>query len=209
MPRLPIFTPSPAVVRFVEGERREQRLPPPRPEPPRPGADGDAVRVPQEAASVLAGASAIRLAELSEPDRVPDVCWIDGESQLAVRPGNTSVQLLPGTVVVRLAVRCDQTGEADVFVTFAVGEDERPAGLYAATPRRPRGPELVVETWGEALTAFAWHVLLDVATGVAAAVGADEAGQPLVPAELRAQDGVLVVMAMARHRFTRGKGVPV
>ena len=32
---------------------------------------------------------------------------------------------------------------------FVVGSDKEPAGLYAAASKRPVGPELVVDLWGD------------------------------------------------------------
>jgi hypothetical protein len=108
---------------------------------------------------------------------------------------------------VTIPVRCDQTGEAEVHVTFAVGRPGRPAGLYASTQRRPRGPAVIVDTWAEAIVAFAWQIVLGLATGLAGATGKDARGNRLVPAELEATRDGLTIVPMARHRFAGSPGL--
>ena len=106
-----------------------------------------------------------------------------------------------------LPVRCDQTGSANIEVVFAVGSARQPSGLYASTFRRPIGPALVVDTWGEALVAFAWQGVLGMVSGIAGAVGKDARGNVMVPAELNADKGVLQIVPMARHRFAGSSGL--
>jgi hypothetical protein len=96
-----------------------------------------------------------------------------------------------------------------VHVTFAVGEPDRPAGLYAATQRRPRGPAIIVDTWGDAIVAFAWKLVLDLVTGLACATGKDTRGNRLVPVELEATSDGLAIVPMARHRFAGSPGLTV
>ena len=76
-----------------------------------------------------------------------------------------------------------------------------PAGFYAAASRKPSGPELIVDAWGEALVAFAWQCVLGVVTGIAAATGKDARGNLLVPVELIADGRGVAIVPMARHRF--------
>jgi hypothetical protein len=196
---------SPVFTRFVAAERRSRRLAAP------PGGipEGTALEpliVKREELDRLAVEAAKRAAGLTRPTRRTEVVWVNADSELAVGVGGTRVATGPATVVVSLPVRSDQTGRAEVHVTFAVGEPERPAGLYAATQRRPRGPELIVDTWGEAIVAFAWSVVLELITGLAGAVGHDTRGNRLVPVELAANVDALFIVPMARHRF-RGSSV--
>ena len=100
-------------------------------------------------------------------------------------------------------MRCDQVGTAKVGVRFATGSDARPAGAVAATDERPLGPAAVVDLWGEALIAFAWHLILTTVAKLADASGRDADGAGLIPVGVRAADGQLVVVTMARHPLDR------
>jgi len=88
-----------------------------------------------------------------------------------------------------------------------VGSAKEPSGLYASTYRRPNGPALIVDTWGEALVAFAWQCVLGMVSGIAGAVGKDTRGNVLVPAELIAANGAMRIVPMARHRFAGSSGL--
>ncbi len=191
--------------RFVEAERRAERFLGPR-GPLAAGAVTDGLRIPADAVSALAVEAAKRAAGFFRPTKRTEVVWVDGENELAVGLAGVRVELDVGLVVVTIPVRCDQTGQAEVHVTFAVGDPERPAGLYASTHRRPRGPALVVDTWGEAIVAFAWHVLLDLVAGLAGATGKDARGNRLVPVEIEATRDALAIVPMARHRFSGSPG---
>ena len=197
---------SPRYTRHVEAERRAKRFE----APARLLAPGDVterLRVSANDVTPLAVEAARRAAGFFRPTKRTEVVWVEGESELAVGVAGVRVELGVGLVVVTIPVRCDQTGPAEVHVTFAVGDPSRPAGLYAATQRRPRGPALVVETWGEAIVAFAWHVVLELVAGLAGATGKDTRGNRLVPAELEATPKGLAIVAMARHRFAGSPGL--
>jgi hypothetical protein len=131
------------------------------------------------------------------------VVWAEHDRELLVEAARVSVRLGPGVVAVTIPVRCEEVGATAVHVTFAVGDPDRPAGLLAATEERPRGPRLVVELWGEALVAFAWTLLLQVAAHVARAAGTDEDGAGLVPAAVAASPDGIGVLPQARHAFDR------
>jgi hypothetical protein len=131
------------------------------------------------------------------------VVWAEHDRELLVRVAKIRVRLASGVVAVTIPVQCDEVGDADVHVTFAVGSPDRPAGLIVATEERPRGPRIVVDLWGDALVAFAWRVLLDVAAHAAFAVGSDKDGQRLIPAALSADKDALTVLPQARHGFDR------
>jgi hypothetical protein len=145
--------------------------------------------------------AARRAAGFFRPTTRTEVVWVQGENELAVRFGGVDVTLSTGLLRVLIPVRCDQTGNATVEVMFAVGTADAPAGLYAAAPQKPNGPEIVVLVWGDALVAFAWQCLLDFVSGLAGATGKDTRGNVLVPVDLGVAPRGLQITPMARHRF--------
>lgn len=175
-------------------------------EPLPPGTVTERIFVSQDEVTRLAVAAAKRASGLSLPTRRTEVVWVDGESELAVAIGKLRVETGRGFVVIALPVRCDQIGTAEVYVTFAAGEPGRPTGMYVSTVRRPRGPELVVDTWGGAIVAFTWKVLLELVSDVAGDAGRDTRGSRLVPGELEATPDGLGIVAMGRHRFAGSRG---
>jgi hypothetical protein len=131
------------------------------------------------------------------------VVWSLGGSELIVIVAKVQVRVDRGIVVLVIPVSCDQIPGAAIEVGFAVGDDSRPAGLLAVTEDRPRGPAAVVDLWGDALTGYAWQVMLSVTTGLAGATGEDDDRAPLVPAAITASPDGLRVLTMARHTFDR------
>jgi hypothetical protein len=196
---------APEYIRFIANERRARRLAAAR--PVREGAVGETIPVSAAKATELLRVAARRASGFIRPTRRTEVVWVEGESELAVNFVDVRVRLNPGLMVVFIPVRCDQTGSAVVEVAFACGAPNQPAGLYAAAPRRPRGPELIVATWGDALVAFAWQCLLGMVTGIAAATGKDQRGNLLVPVELAIGARHLEIVPMARHRFSGASGL--
>ena len=141
------------------------------------------------------------------PDRRPSSC---GSRATASSPSRSAPCRSPsagGRIDIVLPVRCDQTGPAEVIVTFAVGQEGQPAGMYASTLRRPIGPKLIIDTWGEALVAFAWQILLTLTSQLAGAAGKDARGNVLVPADLMANADGLFVQPMGRFRFSGASGL--
>jgi hypothetical protein len=136
-------------------------------------------------------------------DRAPSVLWRNGESELLVLPGGVQTQLADGIVALSVPVRCDQSGDAFVHMSFFVGAPDRPAGLVAATEPRPRGPAAVVDVWGERLVAFGWRIVVELATHIAAESGRDEDGAPLLPVAITATSRGLTVLPIARHAMDR------
>ncbi len=197
---------SPEFTRFVAAERRAQRFGGTL-EPVPGGTVLDPLVVTRDNLSRLAAEAAKRAAGFFRPTKRTEVVWVDGDSELAVSVAAVRVETGRGTVLVSIPVRCDQTGPTEVHVTFAVGEPGRPAGLYAATQRRPRGPALIIDTWGDAIVAFAWNVVLELVTGLAGATGKDTRGNRLVPVELEATRSGLAIVPMARHRFSGSTGI--
>lgn len=134
------------------------------------------------------------------------VKWQEGDHELLVFPSKVTARFGTGVIAVSIPVSCDQTGDALVYVSFVVGDPKQPAGLIAATDVRPQGPAVIVDAWGDALIAFAWHVVLEVVANVAGAAGRDVDGSRLVPIALAASPDGLAVVPMARHAFDRVRG---
>lgn len=133
-----------------------------------------------------------------------DAVWTQSDAELLVRLSRTRVRFLDGLMLVGIPVFCEQTGDAEIVVAFAVGAEDAPAGMVIATERRPRGPALIVDRWGEALTAAAQRALIALAQGIAGAAGEDVDGAPLLPAALQASAEGLEITPQARHAFDRG-----
>lgn len=194
----------PEFTRHVERLRADGLLPP---EAVRASGEvGQPIRLDRASAVKLMRVSALRAAGFFRPTRRTTIAWVDGANQLAIQVAELDLVVEEGQVVVLLPVRCDQA-EGTVRVTFVLGSPERPRGLYAATERRPRGPEVVVETWGDHLVAFAWQCLLGLYTGMAGASGKDSRGNYLVPVEVTADSEGLAVVPMGRHRFSGSSGL--
>ena len=139
---------------------------------------------------------------LAEIDGVPvnrakGVVWVSGDHELIVRIPSVRMVFQDGFILVGIPVYCEQTGDAEVVVSFAVGRPALTLGLIVATENRPRGPDLVVDAWGDPLTAFAWQGLVRLAEKMAANVRMEEKqGLPLLPVALSASaDGVSILLA--------------
>lgn len=155
----------------------------------------------------LLSIAAKRAVGLFRPTKRTEVVWVNADSQLAVGLVGLDLETSDGFMTVSIPVRCDQVGSATVEVTFATGRERSPAGLFAATHRRPVGPALVVEVWGEHLVAFAWQCVLGLLSGLSGAAGKDGRGNVLVPAELTVNSDGLQIVPMARHRFAGSSGL--
>lgn len=127
------------------------------------------------------------------------IIWIENDDELLVRAGEVRIVFQDGFALVGIPVFSDQSGEAEVIVSFAMGRRGAPAGLVMAAETVPRGPPPVVERWGDQLLAAAWGALLDVSVDVAAAAGVDDQHQPLIPLSLVAHDQGIDITPQARH----------
>lgn len=196
---------APEYARFVERQRAEGMIPEGTPVLAA-GGTTDPLHVNPESARQLIRLAALRAAGFFRPTKRTTIVWVDGDNQLAVTVAGIEIEFGEGLVVVVLPVRCDQE-EGEVHVSFVVGSPGRPRGLYAATEKLPRGPQLIVSVWGESLVAFAWQCLLGLVAGLAGAVGKDERGNILVPVEIEANSDGMMVVPMARHRFSGSSGL--
>lgn len=170
------------------------------------GVVTDELFVAAKPASDMLQIAAKRAAGLFRPTKRTEVVWVEGDSELAVGFA-VRLEVDDGLLTVVIPVRCDQTGEGEVEVVFAVGSPDRPAGLFASTFRKPSGPRLVVDTWSDALVAFAWQSVLGMVSGLAGAIGKDARGNVLVPVELAVSGRGVHVVPMARHRFAGSSGL--
>lgn len=166
------------------------------PDPLGPGQVGPELPIDTKTARVLFQAAL-------KPSRGELILLRDGDNELLVDVARIDLRFADGLVVVVMPVRCDQVRRASVQVPFALGSAKRRAGLIAATESAPRGPLVVTEIWGEALTALAWQALLGVSTALAAESGRDLDGAGLIPVGLTATENGLQVLTMARHAFDR------
>jgi hypothetical protein len=163
-----------------------------------PGQRLDPIRIDAATLRRLAPAAAGRA--LGQPaDRVTEVIWSEGGDELSLDPAKLDVKTINGFVAFAIPVRCDQSGQGVVEIALAVGAPDRAAGMFAVAERRPRGPAAVVERWADALVAFAWGTLVELANGVAATAGRDDSGNLLIPGSIVAADGALIVVPYARH----------
>jgi hypothetical protein len=175
-----------------------QPLPPGKVGAPLPVSSSD---LPALARAAIRAASGLPPAPATGVPPVEGVTWVDGDRELYVAVEQVDVKLAPGAIAVTIPVRCDQAGATEVDVSFAIGLPDRPLGLVAATEDRPRGPDVVVDVWGDALIALAWQCLLDVASGVSAASGSDTAGTPLIASALHSDGKSLSITPQARFVF--------
>ncbi len=199
---------APEFTHFITGERRAGRLPAAL-DPRAAGEVFHTVTVEGGQASELLRVAARRAAGFFRPTKRKEVVWVNGDSELVVNLVDLQVKLADGLIRVIIPVRCDQSGNAQVEVVFAVGSARQPSGLYASTYRRPNGPAAVVSVWGEHLVAFAWQCVLGMVSGIAGATGKDDRGNILVPVELVASERALQIVPMARHHFAGSSGLRI
>ena len=173
-------------------------------EPLRAGRPAADVTVRAEEAAQLARIAARLVGGLGADARQGEaLLWQRAGNSLLVRVDKLQLRLGEGVLAFSLPVQCDQSEAVEIHASFVVGDPKRPAGLLAITEERPRGPAVVVDTWGEAIVAFCWHVVLQIASSLAAEAGLDEDGAALIPVALYATPERLSITPMARHAFDR------
>ncbi len=157
------------------------------------------VRVPQGDAQRILRAVVRLVADLPR-DSSPEVVWALGASELLVHIASATLTCTSGLVRIGLDVECDQTGgPVTVSVPFAVGTEAAPSGLVMQTYDRLDADAVLADTWTDAITAFAWESLLELARRICADLGRDTRDRPLVPGSIGAAPQVLLVHPMARH----------
>lgn len=158
--------------------------------------------------NVLVRSAAVTAAGLDPaktPLPLPRVLWTSGANRLLVDLARISATLGNGLIELTLGVACDQTGDATVSVTFVTGTPDRPTGGVTATESHPRGPEVVVQNWSEALVAFAWNIVLIVTSALTGAAATDPAGRPLITNALSVSPDALGVLPMGRFAYLSGR----
>lgn len=166
----------------------DTRIPPlePRPTRPKPGQQGPAFAITGKELQAL-----IRKALSVDGTRT---VWTSAGSEVAVQLDSARVALADGMVIVGLTLSTDQTGPQELTTVFAVGTEQRPAGLVAVAEQRPRGHAELSAAFGSAVIATVWRALLQVVTMAAAAAGRDGRDDALLPAAIVATaDGVQIV----------------
>jgi hypothetical protein len=166
--------------------------------PPGTVLDGT-VDVPEAAAQRLLR-SIVRLVADIPAGSTPDVVWRLGRNELLVHTDTVELTCTSGLVRISFAVDCDQIAKpATVTVPIAVGTATAPTGLVMSTFSRVDGPPAVTDVWSDAISAFAWEALVELARKLCAELGRDDRGRPLIPVDIGAGTKLLIVTAMARH----------
>jgi hypothetical protein len=185
-----------------EDEGRPGR--PPKPLPP--GGVAPPVTIPGSAVEPLTiAALGARYAAVGHP-AAAQVIWQDADGEVLVHLDQTKVVMFPGLILVALTLETDETGKGQLVVPFAVGSPTSPAGLLVATEQRPRGPDQLVDRWGESAIAAAWLALLDLAHGLALQSGVDADGSRLIPGAIVCDGTSFSVVPQARHQRDRVVG---
>ena len=177
---------------------------PPKPLPP--GGAAAPVTVPAAAVEQLTIAALGARYSVIGQQPPAQVIWQDADGEVLVHLDQTKVVMFSGLILVALTLETDETGKGQLIVPFAVGSPASPAGLLAVTEQRPRGPEQLVDRWGESAIAAAWLALLDLAHGLALQRGVDIDGSRLIPGAIVCDGASLAVVPQARHERDRVVG---
>ena len=93
-----------------------------------------------------------------------DLVWQHDGSELWVDAGSIELVCGAGLLTVGLTVACDELHRSvRVTVPFAVGGADASRGLLMAAMNRVDAPALVADRWSDAITAFCWESLLELA----------------------------------------------
>lgn len=140
----------------------------------------------------------VRLVADLPRDSTPFVVWQDRGSELWVDTASTTLTCKVGVVTIGVPVRCDQHPQTTrIEVPFGVGTEDRPAGLIMSTLTHLTGPEVIVERWGEAITAFAWESVVETARRLCELLDTDSRGRRLVPGGIASGSKVLIIQPMS------------
>jgi hypothetical protein len=128
------------------------------------------------------------------------VVWEKDGSELWIDVATTTITCAEGLVRIGVAVGCDEIAKPTaISVPIGVGSSTALAGLVMTTIERLDGPDLVTARWSEAITAFAWESLVELARRLSAQLGKDKSGLPLIPGALGATKGALLIQPIARN----------
>lgn len=134
----------------------------------------------------------------------PLVVWVQGSSELLIHSDKTKISFSTGLVTVNVTVSCDQSNQTQIPIPLGVGQSKSPSGLIMSSFSDLQGPEEVVELWSDALIAFAWELLIEISRVISAEIGKDERGISLVPGDIGASPGVLLLQPVSRHSLLPG-----
>ncbi|MDO6442338.1 hypothetical protein [Marinobacter sp. 2_MG-2023] len=134
----------------------------------------------------------------------PLVVWTQGDSELLVHSDQTRIGFSSGVVALRITVECEEHGKLVVPVPIGVGTSQSPTGLIMSTFEDLEGPTELVDAWRDALIAFAWEALLEIARVICAEVGNDKRGLPLVPGSIGASPDRLLLQPVSRFSLLPG-----
>lgn len=127
--------------------------------------------------------------------------WQRGDDELWVDAASIGLVCGTGVLSVGLTVGCDQVSKpVRVAVPFAVGRQRAPRGLLMSSLSRIEAPAVIAEGWSDAIVAFCWESVLELAQRVCAQAGRDARGLDLIPGAIASEEGRLIITPMARHR---------
>jgi len=134
----------------------------------------------------------------------PLVVWTQGDSELLIHSDKTRIGLSSGVVTLRITVECEEHGRLVIPVPIGVGTKQSPSGLVMTTFEDLEGPAELVAAWSDAIIAFAWEALLEIARVICSEVGNDKRGLPLVPGSIAASPNRLLLQPVARFSLMPG-----
>jgi hypothetical protein len=134
----------------------------------------------------------------------PLVVWTQGDSELLIHSDQTRIELSSGVVTLRITAECEEHGKLVIPVPIGVGTKQSPGGLVMTTFEDLEGPEELVAAWSDAIIAFAWEALLEIARVICAEVGNDKRGLPLVPGSIGASPNRLLLQPVSRFSLMSG-----
>ena len=134
----------------------------------------------------------------------PLVVWTQGDSELLIHSDQTRIELSSGVVTLRITAEFEEHGKLVIPVPIGVGTKQSPGGLVMTTFEDLEGPEELVAAWSDAIIAFAWEALLEIARVICAEVGNDKRGLPLVPGSIGASPNRLLLQPVSRFSLMSG-----